>query len=322
MNATTLTQLSPNDEKFIRKKDESEYLGRLLTDHGYKDLGQKFSRCGDFLEFKTTPEGDIRLFSANFCKSALCPMCSWRRARQWRKRILTSADKIGANHRWLFLTLTIKNRPLKDLHNSLDQLNEGWKELTKNFLNEFLDGYLRIIEISRALPQPSITEEICHPHIHSLLCINPKYFSEYYLTHYQWRETWKKSIDAEYLPIVNIKALPGEISPKITAEIAKYTLKPGSFLGKYKRNKRGNIMGENWLGLNPEQQKANFFSELYEQIYHRRLISSGGIVKESLGKDDDDLIGTGNQEAIGDGWTAQFEWKRGDEKFPNYYLRY
>ena len=315
MNVPTLTELSPNDQKFIEKRDQTEKLSRLLANNGYKELSDKFRQCGTFLEFRISGEGELKLHNANFCKSALCPMCSWRRSRRWRKRLKEGASQIQG--RWIFLTLTIKNRPITDLKHSLDQLNQGWQELEKSSLKEFLNGYVRVIEITRSLPPPESNEEICHPHIHALLNIEPKYFSDYYLTHCQWREAWKQSIKAEYLPIINIKAVR-HISPRILGEIAKYTLKPGSFLEKYKRDKRRNIVGINWPGTNPDQQKADFFAELCNQIYHRRLISTGGIIKSKLKGNEEDLIG-GRGGHSEHGENIQFIWRKQEDEWPNYY---
>lgn len=315
-----LTDLSPRDSKFVANRDQTESIGDLLEQFDYHHLSQKFNSCGNFLEFKLTETHELKLFKANFCKSALCPMCSWRRARQWRRRLLAGLrTPIFADHRWLFLTLTIKNRPLNDLANSLDQLNQGWQELQKNHLEEFLNGYIRGIEINRALKLGPT--EMCHPHIHALLSINPKYFSDYYLRHHEWRRLWKQSIKEEYLPIVNIKSIATGINPRLIGEIAKYTLKPGSFFSKYRYDKQGNIIGFNWYGDNPKQEKADFFAELYNQIYHRRLISSGGIVKSALGTEAEDLIGgQDGSTSNGSGWTVRFSWRREGEALPNYYL--
>lgn len=305
----TLTELSPNDTKFLAKKDQAERLAEILEKGGYS--GEKFRRCGTFLEFKLLPEEGLKLTNANFCKSSLCPICSWRRAARWRQRLKKA---IKDKDKWLFLTLTLKNQPTNQVGKTLDRLNNGWQELN-NYLRPFTTSYIKVIEVSKAIPTEESTQT-CHPHIHALININQNYFTDFYLNHQQWREIWKKSTKLEYLPIVNIQAI--NTSPRIISEIAKYCTKPADYLATYKRNKRGEVMGMNWIGENINQQKADFFSELSGQLHHRRLISTGGTIKKLLSNEnDDDLIG-GNDGRKGN--PIQFIWRKppGSE-WPNYY---
>jgi hypothetical protein len=54
------------------------------------------------------------------------------------------------SHRWIFLTLTVKNPHVTDLRSTIQEMNTGWKRLTqsKRFSN-VVDGFIRTTEVTR-----------------------------------------------------------------------------------------------------------------------------------------------------------------------------
>ena len=53
-------------------------------------------------------------------------------------------------HRWVFLTLTVKNPPVTELRDTLKHMNDSWKRLieTKRFKSG-VAGFLRTTEVTR-----------------------------------------------------------------------------------------------------------------------------------------------------------------------------
>ena len=59
-------------------------------------------------------------------------------------------------HRFIFLTLTVKNPHITDLRSQLDIMNKAWKKLTKRKEFGIVDGWIRTTEVTRPkLPRPN-----------------------------------------------------------------------------------------------------------------------------------------------------------------------
>src|SRR5699024_9022874 len=72
---------------------------------------ERVKDCAEVLEYKVSYEtGEKTLYRVLFCKSRLCPMCNWRRAK---KHSIQSPKGVAAvikqkiPFRWLFLTLIV-----------------------------------------------------------------------------------------------------------------------------------------------------------------------------------------------------------------------
>ena len=76
-------------------------------------------------------------------------------------------------HRWVFLTLTVKNPPVTELRDTLKHMNDSWKRLieTKRFKSG-VAGFLRTTEVTRG----NDGDMMAHPHFHALLLVKPSYF--------------------------------------------------------------------------------------------------------------------------------------------------
>ena len=73
-----------------------------------------------------------------FCRVRHCPVCQWRRSLLWRAVMfqqLPSIQERFPTHRWVFLTLTVKNPPVTELRDTLKHMNDSWQRLiqTKRF---------------------------------------------------------------------------------------------------------------------------------------------------------------------------------------------
>jgi len=131
--------------KWVEKKCDSILYAESLERLGYEKKSYKVRECGNYLEFKRYLENDeLKLHKANFCKSRLCPMCSWRRSLKIFGQVskvmndLTSCNPF----RYVFLTLTVKNCTKDELKNHIDILLKSYNKMTKR--KEYKKAFFRL----------------------------------------------------------------------------------------------------------------------------------------------------------------------------------
>ena len=63
---------------------------------------------------------------------------------------LPKIQELYPTHRWVFLTLTVKNPPVTELRDTLKHMNDSWQRLiqTKRFKSG-VAGFLRTTEVTR-----------------------------------------------------------------------------------------------------------------------------------------------------------------------------
>lgn len=204
------------------------------------DLIEKESRserirvCGTFLNFLkekniVTDEVRRRLVKANFCDYKFCPMCQWRKARTVCREVLGRLRTIEKAHNGvalLFLTLTIKNEPLKELNSTVKLLSKAFYRMqqTQQY-KKAVYGSIRAIEfLGDNTPKGE-----CHPHFHCLLVVNKNYFtSRDYINFEEWTSLWQRSLRVNYRPVINVQRVkPKGKMPAIVAaalEVVKYSV--------------------------------------------------------------------------------------------------
>ena len=100
---------------------------------------ERINACSGILKFGVNPDqGKLVLKQAFFCRVRHCPVCQWRRSLLWRAVMfqqLPSIQERFPTHRWVFLTLTVKNPPVTELRDTLKHMNDSWQRLiqTKRF---------------------------------------------------------------------------------------------------------------------------------------------------------------------------------------------
>jgi hypothetical protein len=179
----------------------------------------------------------------------------------WQARFLKSLPSIEATHpsaRWLFLTLTVRNMPVQELRQSLQEMNKSWQRLIKRpeFANG-IAGWIRTTEVTRS------DNDYAHPHFHCLLMAKPSYFGKNYVKQERWVDLWRECARLDYQPSVDIRTVKPKPetseSPlrRAVAETLKYAVKPEDMQGA-------------WL------------LELTKQVHRLRFIASGGLLKNVL----------------------------------------
>jgi hypothetical protein len=211
----------------------------------------------------------------------------------WKAKAYKVLPKIALaypTHRWLFLTLTIKNTPITDLKECLKSMNKGFQRLSQ--LKSFpAEGWLRSTEVTRG------RDGSAHPHFHCLILVPRSYFGRNYIGQVEWGQMWRKSMRLDYSPVIDVRAMKEGGQPmELVPELLKYCTKESDM-----------VADREW------------FLELTRQMHKMRAIATGGILKEylkELEEEPEDLIGEGDQDQLLDD-SAQlfFGWERRERKY-------
>lgn len=346
-----LSTISPSDSRFDTHKAAASEISRLygLNTDGYEGFvsgtkpiwfgkyAVKIEKCGSWLVFNRDNDG-LKLKDARFCKTPNCPMCQWRRSLKWRAKfleILPEVQEQFSTHKWLFLTLTIRNCRIDDLREVIKRLNAAFNRLTK--LSKFpMVGYVKSVEVTRVWDcydaftgkflgrhgtkwvyqyesqhntaiRLEPTDEV-HPHLHIVGLVKASYLTgRCYLKHSDWVEMWRKSLRIDYEPMVNIQVVKAKKGQKIipsSEEFSKDNASDSSGMIsaicetlKY-TVKENDLIGK---GFDDEQVNSLWLKKMTEQLYKTRKVEYRGVLKE-IGKqleeayNDDDLINVDDTE--------------------------
>lgn len=253
-----------------RKLSSLELADRLKQLHFR--CADNVSTCSDILEFVEKSDGTLRLARTWFCKNKLCAICNWRRALKYSyqsSRIIDKAIQEYPKARFLFLTLTIKNMSAESLSDDIAKMSQGFNRLFKyKKVDKNIIGFVRSLEVTRNHD----TEEY-HPHFHVLLMVKPTYFknSENYIPQTEWIELWKKAMQLDYDPVVNIKAVKSTEEKEIdkaVKETAKYPIKPFD------------VDTDNEGQELSEEIKLRITDEIMIGLYRKRQIGFGKLFKK------------------------------------------
>src|SRR5699024_9369280 len=118
----------------------------------FERYAERMADCSTFLAYGFSDDG-LKLKNANFCRVRHCPVCQWRRSMLWKSFMYVAYEEIKVKyptHRWLFLTLTVKNCEITELRDTLQDMNDAWRRLIKRV--EFMkgvEGWIRTTEVTR-----------------------------------------------------------------------------------------------------------------------------------------------------------------------------
>ncbi len=217
-----LSDLSPKDKPWDIHRQQVDLVAALYAYGGYEGLTSRMDRCSGFLEFRVT-DSQWKLTAARFCRVRHCPVCQWRKSLMWKARAYKAfplIEEAYPKHRWLFLTLTIKNCQVNDLRTTIKLLNESYHRLVK--LKQYPGvEYIRSLEVTR----DKALADFAHPHIHALILVKPSYFkSKAYVRHDLWVDMWRSCLKVNYSPSVRVSAVKNLADA--TKETLKYAVKP------------------------------------------------------------------------------------------------
>lgn len=306
-----LSAVSPKDKPWDKHKAEADKVRDLYRGTILDKFAGRIDSCSGYLEFgwSTNPKTNLlefRLQSARFCRVRHCPVCQWRRSLMWVARFLKALPAIQEaypKHRWVFLTLTVRNCQVTELRATLAAMNKAWKRMTER-QQWPADGFARATEVTRG------TDGTAHPHFHCLLLVPSGYFAgKNYMSQAEWSELWRESLRVEYTPIVHVKAVRARkpeaddiggtaaISSAI-AETFKYAVKPSDLIG------------------NGGEKDAEWLIELTSQLHKTRAIALGGVLKQFLSEEEpEDLIGEKEDEKEVSKESIYFGWREREKHY-------
>ena len=150
-----LTEISPHEVSWDEHRSDAESV-KILYNYSVElsKYADRINGCSGILKFGVNPDqGKLVLKQAFFCRVRHCPVCQWRRSLLWRAVMFQQLPNIQERfptHRWVFLTLTVKNPPVTELRDTLKHMNDSWKRLieTKRFKSG-VAGFLRTTEVTR-----------------------------------------------------------------------------------------------------------------------------------------------------------------------------
>lgn len=275
-----LSDVSPQDKPWDVHRANATAVQGLYDAGGNARYASRIRECSQLLGFalqaKDSGELKFTLQRCSCCRVRHCPVCQWRRSLMWRARFFQAVPKVLEDYptgRWVFLTLTVRNCPLTELRATLGQMNKAWERMSKRKQFPAL-GFVKSVEVTRSANGEA------HPHFHCLLLVSSSYFGGHYIKQDEWRVLWQQALRADYLPVVNVKAVkPRQGEPTNGVAIALLeTLKYGV--------KESDLLHD-----------AAWLTELTKQLHKTRAVSVGGVLKGYLNEDEpEDLIHTETQE--------------------------
>jgi plasmid rolling circle replication initiator protein Rep len=205
-------------------------------------------------------------------------------------KVLPKIVKDFPTHRWVFLTLTVRNCNITELKDTVTWMNKSWQRLTQ--LKAFpAEGWLRSTEVTRG------NDGSAHPHFHCLLMVRPGYFGKNYIKQDEWVEMWRRSLRTDYNPVLDVQAVKkGQQPMQLVPELLKYCVKESDL-----------VVDREW------------FIELTRQLHKMKAVVVGGVLRQylrELENEPEDLVGK-DEEGEGDldEGHLYFGWKQKLKKY-------
>ena len=297
-DAPALSDLSEKDKPWDKHRANADKVASHYRGSEFKQYATRIDFCSQLLDFRLVPDADqgelkFKLSSARFCRVRTCPVCQWRRSLMWKAKaykVLPKIVKDFPTHRWLFVTLTVKNCQITELKETLTWMNKSWQRLTQ--LKAFpAEGWLRSTEVTRG------RDGTAHPHFHCLLMVKPGYFGKNYIKQAEWVEMWRRSLRIDYNPVLDVQAVKkGAQQMQLVPELLKYCVKESDL-----------VVDREW------------FIELTHQLHKMKAVVVGGVLRRylrELENEPEDLIGEDEKgEGDLDEGHLYFGWKQKLKKY-------
>lgn len=205
-------------EQFLIKDNKRKQSNLQLTEVAAElvqneriNLTQKrvkaIAECGTFLQYATDKKIENRkLFNANFCKNRYCPICSKNKSLKDARdvKILTEYLR-DSGFEFLFATLTAPNCEQSELKEEITKYNKALSKMLKDEKYNFIQGYIRKLEITFNDDKSSKSYRTFHPHFHILICVRKSYFKKAYLSKQVWLADWRKAMNDSSITQIDIK---------------------------------------------------------------------------------------------------------------------
>lgn len=298
VNDPCLQDVSERDKPWDKHRKSTDKVASYYRGDGdFNKYAIRMDFCSQLLDFKLVPEEreyKLKLNTARFCRVRNCPVCQWRRSLMWKAKaykILPQIVDAYPKHRWLFLTLTVRNCQITELRDTLQSMNKSWQRMTQRKKFPVI-GWIRSTEVTRG------KDGSAHPHFHCLLLVKPSYFGKSYIKQKEWVELWRSCLRVDYDPVLDIRPVKqGNQLMELVPEILKYCVKESDL-----------VVDQEW------------FLELTRQMHKMRTVATGGVLKEYLKileEEPEDLIGkddTKTEDEVDEGH-LYFDWRYEEKKY-------
>ena len=265
---------------------------RINSDKYYRILS-----CAGYMEFRRYMDNSLRLHTANFCQTRLCPTCNWRRSMKIFAQVSRIMNCIENDYEFIFLTLTCKNVSGSGLNKQIDILVAAFKALClRKRFKAAVRGWCRTLEVTYNWQSKEY-----HPHFHCILAVDKLYFtSDAYIKQDDLCLIWQDCLKVDYKPIVDIRTFTESEKGKgkEVAEVAKYTIKASNIMANLQEAAVYSQEIQDEVKRATDKITDEIVFTLDAALKNRRLLGYGGIFKEKhkeLNLDDnidDDLVRT------------------------------
>ena len=150
----------------------------------------------------------LKIKKKSSCHVRFCACCCWDRQRKLSKIVHETLTMLldEMKLRYLFVTFTVKNPEIKDLRQSINEMQAAFKRMSQSAKWEkSILGYCRVLEITK--PKKATQQGKIHPHFHALLAVKPSYFkkSDKYLNTKDYASMWQQALRADYTPVCDVR---------------------------------------------------------------------------------------------------------------------
>lgn len=287
-----LSDISPRDKPWDVHRAMSDEISQLYLMAGNDRYSERIDKCSQVLKFCleaiNPQEFRLRLRQAQFCRVRHCAVCQWRRSLMWRGRFIKALPEIHKTFpkgQWIFLTLTVRNCHIKDLNNTLKNMNEAWKRLIQRKIFPAL-GFIKSVEVTKG------KDKTAHPHFHCMLLVKSSYFTTGYISQEKWTELWKSCLRIDYTPIVHIQRVKVKSSSKKTNIFTSESDSQNAIIKAICETLKYSVKEADLV------KDAWWLDELTRQLHNTRAIAIGGCLRDFIKEDEpDDLINTELEDA-------------------------
>ena len=193
------------------------------------------SECGTFLQYATDKKVENRkLFTANFCQNRYCPICAKNKSFKDAKDVKIITEYLrDSGFEFLFATFTAPNCSQEELKDEITAYNKSLERMFKRQKYNFIQGYVRKLEITFNNDKSSKSYGTFHPHLHVLIAIDKSYFGRKYVSKQEWLVDWRKAMRDNTITQVDIKKVSLDSRKnnidKSILELTKYITKDFDF---------------------------------------------------------------------------------------------
>lgn len=297
--SATLSSVSMNGDRITERKKESfktanSFIirGKIEENETLTKRGERSLNCAQ-QRYIVVVNGKAHTVFTHRCRSRHCQNCQRIKAFVWQekmKEIFPDLISKYPNHKYLFITFTVKNPKLKNLKSVLICMSRAYaKMFQRKAFKKWFVGDIRSTEITRG----NSGDDEAHPHFHALICVHPSYFQGVnYMSADVWGKNWGECLESEFkkegleynaadypkgFPRVDIRlAKSADRKTDITNKnITEHGEQLINYVLKY------SVKGSDLL----KNGKADkWFWEFDKQVKNIRMIAASGDIKKSLAK--------------------------------------